>query len=315
MPDIESPDHDQRLKVLLKEFFEQFFLCFFADWAGRFDFSEVLWFDKEVFLDPPSGEKRFLDLVARVRLRPGVPPPPPGLEELLTLIHIEVESGESVNALRPRMFEYYTQLRRNHNLPVLPIGLYLRVGLQGIGWDEYEEHFWDERVLHFRYAYVGLPALDAATYVNGEHLLGVALSALMKTPAEQRVQLHAESLKRIAQSRDNDRRRFLLTECLEAYVKLDDAQRQELTALMDTEPYQEARPLMTTTYERGVQYGLQKGTIETGRKHALMLLEARFGSQGQRAEKRVSELSLEQLEQLLIAIVKTNSFEELHLVD
>jgi hypothetical protein len=25
------PDHDQRLKVLLKEFFEQFFLCFFPD--------------------------------------------------------------------------------------------------------------------------------------------------------------------------------------------------------------------------------------------------------------------------------------------
>jgi hypothetical protein len=24
-----SPDHDQRLKVLLKEFFEAFFLCFF----------------------------------------------------------------------------------------------------------------------------------------------------------------------------------------------------------------------------------------------------------------------------------------------
>jgi hypothetical protein len=27
-------------------------------------------------------------------------------------------------------------------LPVLPIGLFLRVGLDGIGWDAYEEHFW-----------------------------------------------------------------------------------------------------------------------------------------------------------------------------
>jgi hypothetical protein len=29
MPEPASPDHDQRLKILLKEFFEQFFLCFF----------------------------------------------------------------------------------------------------------------------------------------------------------------------------------------------------------------------------------------------------------------------------------------------
>ena len=29
MPEQSPPDHDQRLKVLLKEFFGQFFLCFF----------------------------------------------------------------------------------------------------------------------------------------------------------------------------------------------------------------------------------------------------------------------------------------------
>jgi hypothetical protein len=29
MPRSETPDHDQRLKVLFKEFFEAFFLCFF----------------------------------------------------------------------------------------------------------------------------------------------------------------------------------------------------------------------------------------------------------------------------------------------
>jgi len=30
------------------------------------------------------------------------------------------------------MFHYYEPLRRRHDLPVLPIGLYLRVGLEGI---------------------------------------------------------------------------------------------------------------------------------------------------------------------------------------
>jgi hypothetical protein len=174
----ETPDHDQRLKVLLKEFFEQFLLCFFPVWAARFDFGEITWLDKEVFLAPPQGEKRHLDLVARLRIRPGAPPPREGITELVALVHVEVESRDSVQPLRPRMFEYYVQLERDSRLPVLPIGLFLRVGLDGIGWDAYEEHFWDHPVLRFQYAYVGLPALDAKIYVDGEYLLGVALSAL-----------------------------------------------------------------------------------------------------------------------------------------
>jgi hypothetical protein len=42
---------------------------------------------------------------------------------------------------------------------------------------------WDGLVLRFRYAYVGLPALDAEQFVSGEHLLGMALSTLMRVPA------------------------------------------------------------------------------------------------------------------------------------
>src|SRR5438132_9379933 len=90
------PDHDQRLKVLLKEFFEQFFLCFFPAWAARFDFGDLTWLDKEVFLAPPQGTKRQLDLVARLRIRSDAPPPQAGLTELLALVHVEVESCTSV---------------------------------------------------------------------------------------------------------------------------------------------------------------------------------------------------------------------------
>ena len=126
-----GPDHDQRLKVLLKEFLEAFFLGFFPDWAERFEFTDVQWLDKELFLAPPRGEKRQLDLVARLRLRPGAPPPRAGVADLVALVHVELESRDSAAAFRPRMFEYYVQLRRDTQLPVLPIGLFLRVGLDG----------------------------------------------------------------------------------------------------------------------------------------------------------------------------------------
>lgn len=92
-----SPDHDQRLKVLLKEFFEQFFRCFFPVWAERFDFTDVTWLDKEVFLAPPQGEKRQLDLVARLRIRPAAPPPQADRTDLLALVHIEVELRRACN--------------------------------------------------------------------------------------------------------------------------------------------------------------------------------------------------------------------------
>src|SRR5436190_1432569 len=98
MPTSATADHDQRLKVLLKEFFEQFLLCFFPAWAVRFDFAGLTWLDKELFLAPPQGEKRQLDLVARLCIRPGAPPPRSDLTELLTLVHVEVEARESVQA-------------------------------------------------------------------------------------------------------------------------------------------------------------------------------------------------------------------------
>jgi hypothetical protein len=301
------PDPDQRLKVLLKEFFEQFFLCFFPVWAARFDFGELTWLDKEMFLAPPQGEKRQLDLVARLRIRPEAPPPQPGLAELLALVHVEVESRESVQPFRPRMFEYYVQLRRDSQLPVLPIGLFLRVGLDGIGWDAYEEHFWENRLLRFEYAYVGLPALEAEPYATGEHLLGVALSALMRVPPERRAELHAEALKRIARSGENDWRRFLPAECLEAYGDLDEAQRQRLETLLVTEQYQEVRPLMVTTYERGI--------IEGQRRMALSQLEAKFGPVPAEVRQQVEALALEQLRQLGLDILKAQSLDELHLQD
>ena len=311
MSDTQTPDHDQRLKVLIKEFFEQFFLCFFPDWAKRLDFGEVIFIDKEVFLNPPQGEKRQLDLVARLRLRPDAPPPQAGVTDLVALVHIEVESGESVQPLRGRMYEYYTQLRRDYSLPVLPIGLYMRVGLDGIGWDSYEEHFWEHRILLFEYAYVGLPKLKAEDYVSGEHLLGVALSGLMKASPERRAELYAESLKRIAKSQENNKRQYLLAECLEAYINLDEEQRQQFQRLMDAEHYQEARPLMITTFERGKAEGKAEGKLEDRREIALLQLEEKFPPLPPEVRQRVMEMDADKLRQLLAKIVKATSLDEI----
>src|SRR5690349_13980448 len=104
-------DHDQRFKTLLREFFAEFFRLFFPDWAARFDFAGVEWLDKEVFADPPQGERTYLDLVARLPTRQAVPAQRPGQEDSwIALVHVEIEYRDAVAALRPRMLDYYHTL-------------------------------------------------------------------------------------------------------------------------------------------------------------------------------------------------------------
>src|SRR6266566_8453511 len=215
-------DHDQRFKTLLQEFFSDFLRLFFAPWAERLDCGKVEWLDKEVFPDPPEGARQVLDLVAKLPTRQAVPGQRPGeSENWLALIHVEIESPDKVTPLRPRMFRSYMHLRDRDGLPVLPIGLYLRVGLEGIGIDIYEEHFWELRPVRFEYLYVGLPALDAVEYVQGENWLGVALAALMKIPRERVAWLGAEALRRLKDAPLTEQRRYLLGECVQAYLPLD----------------------------------------------------------------------------------------------
>ncbi len=181
-------DHDQRMKVAVREFLPEFQALLLPSWTGRFDLSAPDWQQQEVFLDPPQGERRYLDLVALVKLLQPVG------DANRTLLHIEIESGDSLAELRTRMPRYRSALTSRHNLPVLSLALYLAVGLEGRGWDEARVEYWEENLEVCRWAYLGLPALDALAYVEGDNLLGVALSVLMRCPDERKAWLKARAL-------------------------------------------------------------------------------------------------------------------------
>jgi hypothetical protein len=112
-------------------------------------------------------------------------------------------------------------------------------------------------------------------------------------------------LKRIARWVGNDYHRFLLAECLEAYANLDEAQRERLQALLNTEPYREVQPLMMTTFERGILQGEQRS--------ALRLLEAKFGPLSPEVKQRVQALTPDALAELQLHLLHAQSLEELHL--
>ena len=295
-------DHDQRFKVLLQEFFAEFIRLFFPDWADRFVLDKVEWLNAEVFSDPPQGERRYLDLVAKLPVRQVLPGQRPGQEDnWIALLHVEIESDDSVAPLRPRVFHYFHVLEGRYGLPVLPIGLYLRVGLQGIGWDVYEQWFWERRLVHFEYPYIGLPALDAEEYLNGDNWLGVALTALMRISPERRAWLKAEALRRLTTSPENDRRRYLLCECVQAYMPMEGPQLEEFNHLLITEKYMAVQLIGSTWFEQGQQRVL------------LRQLEKRFGPLSPEARARLNSWSTERMDDVSLKLLDAHSLDELGL--
>lgn len=264
-------DHDQRFKELIREFFPDFLRLFFADWAARFDLSAVEWLDKELMPEPPDGERHLLDLVAKVRAvvsEAGTPIPP--TDGWVVLVHIEIESPDRTTTLKPRLPGYYHHLRSRYGFKVLPLALYLKVGLNGIGVDEVEDRLFDFVPNTFRYLYVGLPALDAEEYVAGDNWLGVALSALMRIPRERISQLGLEALRRISEAPVTDQQRFLLGECVEAYLDLPDPELQQFRDIIESNATGRVSAVNKTTYDRGKEAGLELGR-EQGRQEGEVL--------------------------------------------
>jgi hypothetical protein len=161
-------DHDQRLKNLIPEFLGELIRLVLPLWADRYEIAAAEWLQQELFPDPPRGENRLIDLVARVPVSESLDAVRHDQPAVLqTLIHIEIEARDRVAELRRRMSDYNGFLEHRHALPVLSIGVYLRVALQGIGWDRYEGMYWGRLKDAFEYPYVGLPGLDAFVYVQG----------------------------------------------------------------------------------------------------------------------------------------------------
>jgi len=307
-------DHDQRFKTLLEEFLPEFMALFFPDWVERFDFPHTEWLKQEAFLDPPEGEKRVLDLVAKVPTTVSTSNAP---EDCLLLIHLEVDSATSTTSLHNRLLQYYAFLRRKHALPVLPIGLYLNVGLNGLGTGVYEETLWGRTLLRFEYASIGLPALDAREFLRGSNLLGIVLSPLMQLPTANRPQILIEGIERIADSDENEYRKHLLAECFENYFPLQPGERDDYNRLV-AERHTEGRRLMNgleLRELRGERRGEQRGALISRREIVVKLLTKKFGPLPDAVLVKIESASVERLDEILLAVLDAKSLAELDLID
>jgi hypothetical protein len=72
---------------------------------------------------------------------------------------------------------------------------------------------------------------------------------------------------------------------------------------------------MITTYERGIQQGIERGILQGEQRSALRQLEAKFGPLSAEVKRRVEALSPEELAQLQLDLLQAQSLHELRLVD
>jgi hypothetical protein len=304
-------EHDQRFKVLIQEFLREFLGLFFPELLPYLDLSRVSWLQQEIYPYAPEELRLTIDLLARVPLLPAAAALPDRPHFDAILIHIEIESADAVEPFRRRMYRYFHFLTEKHDLTVLPIAVYLRVGLQGRGKDVYEVRVLDRTPLRFEYDYVGLPGLEGADYLRQANSLGIAWSALMRWPRPQRAQAAVEALDRIVSGTESPARKMLLCECVQAYAPLDDAQRVELYSLLQEPQNQGVRAVVKTWSEEGEERGVEKGK----RDIVLKQLKARFPDLSPTAQQRVKEWPVEKVEEVGIALLTARSLRDLGLED
>jgi hypothetical protein len=214
------------------------------------------------------------------------------------------------------MARYFFHLSERYYLPVLPVVVFLRVGLDGISELTHTIRFGRLDTLVFRCLYVGLPALDAVEYLEGDNDLGAALAGLMRIQREERVRILVNGLRRIANAERNEYERYLLVDCLERYLSLETpADQTEFDRLIEMQDYEVVKMLAITTFEKGLEQGLEKG-IEKGlhkgqREMVVIALEERFGPVSESVKQKLDQLAPTEFPDLLRRILKGASLAEL----
>ncbi len=109
-------DHDQIFKQLIEAFFLEFMELFCPSEAELMDFGRVEFLREEIFTDIGTGDRRRLDLAAKVGLKTG--------GERYVLVHGEYEASRKEPDFPRRMFRYYCQLFLRYDTEIVPIAVF-----------------------------------------------------------------------------------------------------------------------------------------------------------------------------------------------
>src|SRR5215471_14663712 len=98
-------DHDRLFKELISTFFLEFLDLFLPEVVAYIDAGSLEFLDKEMFTDVTAGERREVDLVAKLRFKD---------QDTFFLIHVESQ-GQAQPNFGKRMHAYFARLHEKHD--------------------------------------------------------------------------------------------------------------------------------------------------------------------------------------------------------
>jgi hypothetical protein len=295
--------HDQLSKSLIKTFFAEFLGLIDPEFSPRLRPAEAVFLDKEEFTDWPNGNRREMDLVARV---------PVARRERPLLVHVEIEADHRFN-MDHRLWQYSMQLRLRHTLPVLSILVSLRGGRPGMYRGMLRETIDGKVTAIFHYWGLGISGCRPEEWLARPEPIAWAFAALMRPRSWSRAELKLECLRRIATSDVAGLRKQVLVNWVETYVQLTGRDATELQRLLDLEGNEEIKTMELTWLgqaeargiekgikqgiERGIQKGVAQGAetatrqaVERLRRIVFRQLEHRFGAVPAKVRRKIEAI-------------------------
>ncbi len=278
--------HDQLFKNAVEEFLGDLVRLVSPAIASHLRLEAPRPLPQEVFTDLPEGRSRQVDVAATVESIEGEPE--------IVLVHVEIEA-RARRTMGPRMRRYAMQLELRHDLPVLPIAVYLKGGPAGVVKERVTRRLWDEEMEAFHYFAFGLSRSLAEEYLARSEPLAWGLAGLMRAGELSPARRKLECLRPIARANLDEARRFLLANLVETYIELDEAAEEEYQSLLAAKENREVEAMEMTWADkieaRGIEEGQRRGReegLQEGMKTLILeLLEHRFGPVPKNLARRI----------------------------
>jgi Putative transposase, YhgA-like len=291
----ENIDHDRLFKELISTFFIEFLDLFLPQVAIDIDRDSIQFLSELVLTDVTEGEKKIIDLLAKVKYRQ---------QDTYFLIHVEAQSyTEKVFA--KRIFKYFARLHEKYDLPIYPVVIFSFDEPKRPEPQQYRVTFPDLDVLNFQFAAIQLNRLSWRDYLTQQNPVAAALMAKMNIPASERPQVKAECLRLLATLRLDPARIQMISGFVDTYLRLTKEEEQTFSSTISTmgltqDEREGVMQIVTSWMESGIQAERQK-TISG-------ILKARFGDLDAQLEAiipQLMELSPEEYTDLLLRVSRS----------
>ena len=216
------------------------------------------------------------------------------------LIHVENQATAQAD-FPERMFHYFALLTRKYHLPVYPVVIFSYDAPQRLEPDRYTVAFPDLAVLNFRYRVIQLNRLPWRRFVKQANPMASALMAKMKFSPAERPRVKMACLRLLGTLQLDPARTALIGAFIDRYLQLTAEMKvyERKVARLAPSERETTMSMISSWEQNGINQGLRQG------KEGLVsqLIRRRFGSVTANMTKRLDALSMDQLDELGVALL------------